>query len=175
MDRGRKRVLKPYHPEGAMLQRLSGGLRRCTEIVIMVLMAFLVVIVVASVLFRYILLSPLTWSEEVGRYVMIWLGFLAASIAVRQGLHVGVDAVVQWVRPATAVWLRRLARAATIGFLLIVTGYGFALVPGLWEQWSPVMDIRMTWPYLAIPVGGLLMLIQLITPSNEKSDGEAAR
>jgi TRAP-type transport system small permease protein len=158
-----------------MLQRLSGVLRRCTEIAIMVLMAFLVVVVVASVLFRYILLSPLTWSEEVSRYVMIWLGFLAASIAVRQGLHVGVEFVVQWVRPGLAAWLRGLARAATIGFLLIVTGYGFVLVPSLWEQWSPVMDIRMTWPYLAIPVGGLLMLIQLVTPVRPQDDGDAAR
>lgn len=158
-----------------MLQRFSGVLRRCTEIVIMALMAFLVVIVVASVLFRYVLLSPLVWSEEVGRYVMIWVGFLAASIAVRQGLHVGVDFVVQWVRPGIAVWLRRTARGATIVFLLIVTGYGFVLVTDLWEQWSPVMDIRMTWPYLAIPVGGLLMLIQLVTPSSEKSDAEPVR
>jgi TRAP-type C4-dicarboxylate transport system permease small subunit len=158
-----------------MLQRVSAVLRRGTEIVVMVLMAFLVVVVVASVFFRYILLSPFTWSEEVGRYVMIWLGFLAASLAVRQGLHVGVEFVVQSVRPGVAAWLRGLARAATIGFLLIVTGYGFVLVTNLWEQWSPVMDIRMTWPYLAIPVGGLLMLIQLVTPSHPQGDGDAAQ
>ena len=83
MDRARKAVPDLYREE-AMLQRLSAVLRRCTEIAIMVLMAFLVVIVVLSVIFRYILLSPLTWSEEVGRYVMIWLGFLGASIAMRE-------------------------------------------------------------------------------------------
>jgi TRAP-type C4-dicarboxylate transport system permease small subunit len=157
-----------------MLQRLSGVLRRCTEIAIMVLMAFLVVVVVASVLFRYVLLSPISWSEEVGRYVMIWLGFLAASIALRQGLHVGVDFVVQSVQPGVAAWLRGLARAATVGFLLIVMGYGFFLVTNLWDQWSPVMGIRMTWPYLAIPVGSLLMLIQMATPSTT-SETKAAK
>lgn len=148
-----------------MFQRTSDLLRRSTEIVVMALMAILVAIVVASVLFRYVLLSPLTWSEEVGRYLMIWLGFLAASLAVRQGLHVGVDFVVKSVRPGLAVWLRRLAHGATAVFLLIVMGYGFVLVVNLWEQWSPVLIIRMTWPYLAIPVGSLLMLIQLATPS----------
>jgi len=152
-----------------MLQRLSGILQRCTEVVVMVLMALLVVVVVMSVVFRYVLLSPLTWSEEVGRYVMIRLGFLAASIAVRDGLHVGVDFVVQWSPPALAVWLRRLARAALAGFLLIVTGYGFVLVGDLWEQWSPVLNVRMTWPYLAIPVGSLLMLVQLFTPARAKT------
>jgi TRAP-type C4-dicarboxylate transport system permease small subunit len=42
--------------------------------------------------------------------------------------------------------------------------YGFYLVPNLWDQWSPVLEIRMTWPYLAIPVGSLLMLVQFLTP-----------
>jgi TRAP-type C4-dicarboxylate transport system permease small subunit len=156
-----------------MLQRLSGVLRRCTEIAVMALMAFLVAVVVLSVIYRYILLSPITWSEEVGRYVMIWVGFLAASIAMREGLHVGVDFVVQWVRPVTAVWLRGLARGATMGFLLVVMGYGFFLVTNLWDQWSPVMGIRMTWPYLAIPVGSLLMLIQMVTPSSQATKTEA--
>ncbi len=158
-----------------MLQRFSNVLQRCTEFAIMGLMAFLVVVVVASVFFRYVLISPLTWSEEVGRYVMIWLGFLAASIAVRQGLHVGLDFVVQWVRPEVATWLRGLARVAMAGFLLIVMVYGFILIPNLWEQYSPVMDIRMTWPYLAIPVGSLLMLVQLVMPSNREHEGEATR
>ncbi|MCX5733550.1 MAG: TRAP transporter small permease [candidate division NC10 bacterium] len=153
-----------------MFQRVSDVLRRGTELVVMVLMAILVVIVVASVFFRYILISPLTWSEEVGRYLMIWLGFLAASIAIRDGLHVGVDFVVQWSPPGIAVWLRRLGRAALAVFLLIVTSYGFILVANLWDQWSPVLTIRMTWPYLAIPVGSLLMLVQLFMPARSNSD-----
>ena len=152
-------------PEEAMLQRVSATLRRGTEVTVMVLMALLVVVVVASVLFRYVLLSPLSWSEEVGRYVMIWLGFLSASLAVHQGLHVGVEFVVSWVPPRLAAWLRGLARAGVAAFLLIVAAYGFSLVTNLWDQLSPVMEIRMTWPYLAIPVGSLLMLIQLATPA----------
>jgi TRAP-type C4-dicarboxylate transport system permease small subunit len=166
------RMLKSSYRERAMLQRVSDLLRRGTELVVMVLMGILVLIVVASVVFRYILISPLTWSEEVGRYLMIWLGFLAASIATRDGLHVGVDFVVQWSPPWLAVWLRRLARAALGGFLLIVTGYGFILVSDLWDQWSPVLTIRMTWPYLAIPVGSLLMLFQLIVPSRSTPDAQ---
>jgi TRAP-type C4-dicarboxylate transport system permease small subunit len=153
-----------------MLQRVVGALRRATEVVVMVLMAVLVVVVVASVLFRYVLLSPLSWSEEVGRYLMIWVGFLAASLAIQQGMHVGIDFVVQWVGPGTAAWLRRLARGLTAVFLLIVTVYGFVLVTNLWDQWSPVLGFRMTWPYLAIPVGSLLMLIELVVPSSRAAD-----
>lgn len=136
----------------------------------MALMAVLVVVVVTSVVFRYLLVSPLTWSEEVGRYLMIWVGFLAASIAVQQGMHVGIDFLVQAVPPATALWLRRLARMLTAVFLFLVTVYGFLLVLNLWDQWSPVLQFRMTWPYLAIPVGSLLMLLELLLPSPRDAD-----
>ena len=153
-----------------MLQRVVSTLRRARELLVMALMAVLVVVVVASVLFRYVLLSPLSWSEEVGRYLMIWVGFLAASIAIQQGMHVGIDFVLQWVGSGTAAWLRRLARGLTALFLLIVTVYGFVLVVGLWNQWSPVLQFRMTWPYLAIPVGSLLMLLELAVPSQREAD-----
>jgi C4-dicarboxylate transporter DctQ subunit len=153
-----------------MFQRVVAALRRAREVVVMVLMAVLVVVVVASVIFRYVLLAPLEWSEEVGRYLMIWVGFLAASIAVQQGMHVGIDFLVNAARPGVAAWLRRLARALTAVFLLIVTAYGFFLVVNLWDQWSPVLQFRMTWPYLAIPVGSLLMLLELAVPSAREAD-----
>jgi TRAP-type C4-dicarboxylate transport system permease small subunit len=153
-----------------MLQRVIDVLRRAREVVVMVLMAVLVVVVVASVIFRYVLLAPLSWSEEVGRYLMIWVGFLAASIAIQQGMHVGIDFVVSWVRPEVAAWLRRAARGLSALFLLIVTAYGFVLVINLWDQWSPVLQFRMTWPYLAIPVGCLLMLLELAAPSHREAD-----
>lgn len=150
--------------EETMLQRSSAALRRGTELVIMVLMVFLVVVVVASVIFRYVLYSPLSWSEEVSRYVMIWLGFLSASLAVRERLHVGVEFFVESSPAPIAAWMRRIAKVGVGAFLLIVGGYGLYLVGNLWDQWSPVLQVRMTWPYLAIPVGSVLMLIQLITP-----------
>lgn len=147
-----------------MIQQVSATLKRCTELAIMVMMAFLVVVVVASVIFRYILNAPLSWSEEVSRYVMIWLGFLGASLALREGLHANVDFVVAHSPAWIARWLNRVARIGTAAFILIVMVYGFYLVPNLWDQWSPVLEIRMTWPYMAIPVGSLLMLVQLVTP-----------
>jgi C4-dicarboxylate transporter DctQ subunit len=100
---------------------------------------------------------------------MIWLGFLGASLALREGLHVGVELLVRWVPARLSAWLSGLARGVVAGFLLVVIGYGFFLVSNLWDQRSPVAGIRMTWPYLAIPVGSLLMLIQLATPSRQEA------
>jgi C4-dicarboxylate transporter DctQ subunit len=157
-----------------MLQKVSAVLQRCTEVAMMVLMSCLVVIVVTSVIFRYILLSPIAWCDEVSRYLMIWLGFLGASIAMREKLHVSVEFVVRWAPPRIAAGLRGLAYGAMAGFLLIVMGYGFILVTNLWDQWSPILSLRMTWPYLAIPVGSLLMLIQMATYLGQRAESEGA-
>jgi TRAP-type C4-dicarboxylate transport system permease small subunit len=132
-------------------------------------MSILVVIVVAGVFFRYVLGSSIPWSEEIGRYLMIWLGFLGASLALREGSHVGVELVRNWLPPRVATWLGGVARGAVAGFLFIATYYGVTLVANLWDQVSPVAGIRMTWPYLAIPVGSLLMLIQLATPAKTEA------
>ena len=153
-----------------MLQRMVDAMRRVRAVVVMVLMAILVVVVVTSVFFRYVLLAPLSWTEEFTRYLMIWLGFLAASIAVRDRAHVGVDFLVHWSPPRLAIWLRRAARVFSGAFFLIVTVYGFLYVFNLWDQESAVLQIRMVWPYLAIPVGGLLMFIELVMPSRREAE-----
>jgi TRAP-type C4-dicarboxylate transport system permease small subunit len=163
LGRARPRIASAIWEE-TMIQQVSATLKRSTELVMMVMMAFLVVVVVASVIFRYVLSAPLSWSEEVSRYVMIWMGFLGASLALREGLHANVDFVVAHSPAWIATWLNRVARAGTATFILIVMVYGFYLVANLWDQWSPVLEIRMTWPYMAIPVGSLLMLVQLVTP-----------
>jgi TRAP-type C4-dicarboxylate transport system permease small subunit len=116
-----------------MFQRVVGTLRRAREFVVMVLMAVLVVVVVASVIFRYVFLAPLSWSEEVGRYLMIWVGFLAASIAIQQGMHVGIDFLVSWVRPEIATWLRR-ARGRPASHR---DGVWFRACYQSRDQWSP--------------------------------------
>jgi TRAP-type C4-dicarboxylate transport system permease small subunit len=80
-----------------------------------------------------------------------------------------VELVMQWLPSRLATWLSGLGRGLVAGFLLVVIAYGISLVTGLWDQVSPVAGVRMTWPYLAIPVGSLLMLIQLATPAKAKT------
>ena len=75
------------------VERAWDGLAWLVRAVIIVLLAAMVAVTATQVFFRYALNQPLTWSEELSRYLFIWIVFLATWAAFRQGLHLGVNAV----------------------------------------------------------------------------------
>ena len=63
------------------------------------MLVFLICLVLTSVFFRYVLNNSLSWSEELARYICIWIGFLSASMALRRNMHIGlsyfIDSVIK--------------------------------------------------------------------------------
>lgn len=144
------------------LERFAERVAYWTGIAVMVLVAAFTLLIAVSVFLRYGLSRGLDWTEELGRYLMIWMGFLGASLALRNGAHVGVDTL----RAALPRPLRRVVilggSLVIFSFFVMVAYQGVRLVRMVWPQESLVLPISMFWPYLAIPVGALLMLIQLV-------------
>lgn len=144
------------------LERLAERVAYWTGICVIVLVAAFTLVVSVSVLLRYGFSLGIDWSEELSRYLMIWMGFLGASLALRNGAHVGVD----MVRRALPRSIRRLViltgSATCLGFFVVVAYQGIHLVGMVWPQPSLVLPVSMSWPYLAIPLGAILMIIQLV-------------
>jgi TRAP-type C4-dicarboxylate transport system permease small subunit len=121
--------------------------------------------VLLAVFFRYVLVDPLTWTEEFSRYMMVWSASLGMAVAFREGSHIAVTILTAQLRGKTGEIISRITQIILIVFMAIVMVEGFKLAFALWTQESPAMQIPMTWPYLAIPVGcsffifeGLIML-----------------
>ncbi len=107
---------------------------------------------------RYVPVLPgLFWAEEVTRYSSIWMVFIAAAIALRRGLHLGVDIFVLLLQPA----VRRIVTVAGLLLILffecVVVYYGSIMTVSNMDQMSSALKMPMGWPFLALPVGGLLM------------------
>jgi TRAP-type C4-dicarboxylate transport system permease small subunit len=127
------------------------------------MLAILVIVVLMAVFFRYILGNSLPWSEEVGRYLSVWVGFLGASVALSKRIHIGVDYFIDRI-PKTQRRLLKLVSEFTILILLgVISFYGIQLVIFQIPQKSPALLISMSWPYMSVPVGTLLMMIQCIS------------
>jgi TRAP-type C4-dicarboxylate transport system permease small subunit len=119
-------------------------------------------IVLLGVCFRYILMAPLPWGEELARYLMIWGASLGASVAFREGSHVGVTLIMDRFHGKTGIALTKAAQFIVILFMAIVMIEGFVLVLKLKGQTSTAMEIPMAWAYLAIPSGCLLILFEAL-------------
>ncbi len=71
---------------GSVYRKINQG----TIVLIVVFMTLMVINISLGVFFRYVLNNSLSWTEELGRYFMIWAGFLGMSLALKEDLHVSV-------------------------------------------------------------------------------------
>jgi len=130
--------------------------------VTLTLLGVMVVVVFVQVIFRFFIQQPLSWSEEVARYVFVWIIWMGAATVVREGGHPGMDLLTRSFSPA---WQRVTELAMALLFFatlvtIIVTGFG--LVLGNMSQPSPAMELPMGIPYAAIPLSACIMLLNLL-------------
>ena len=121
------------------------------------------VIVLLQVFFRFVIYVPFPWSEELARYLMIWMGMLGSFLAMRRGRHIGVTVIVERLPLHLQGIITFFIRIVLIAFLCIIAKEGLSLALFNAAQNSPAMEVPMVFPYLAIPVGAALMIVQLIT------------
>jgi len=123
------------------------------------LLLVMTMVVLAQVFCRYVISASLPWSEELARYLMVWLTFLGAGIALKKGSHMGLD-ILQPLLPARAQSLLRQTCLFPVAvFLIIFTVKGAQLALFNLGQHSPAMGVSMGLVYLALPSGGLIMLV----------------
>jgi len=127
--------------------------------------SIMVVVVFAQVVFRYSLEQPLSWSEEVARYMFIWATFLGASVAFYENTHINVTYFTDHISSVRARALVMVcADIASMTFLGMYVYQGFVVSSRVFTlgQFSPSMEwLPIGLVYLAIPVGSLLMMLNI--------------
>jgi len=132
---------------------------RCINWFLAMLMAGMVAIVSAQVWYRFILNDPLSWSEEAARYLFVWISFMGAAAGVRYQVHLGID-LMEKILPAGSYRLVVIIVNLIIQvFLLMIIYWGFKILGVIQFQESPSMHISMRYPYMAVPMGSIFMLI----------------
>ena len=109
------------------MQRLIGGYCRLLEYVIAGLLALMVVLVFGNVVLRYVFNSGITMSEELSRWLFVWLIFLGAIIAMKDHAHLGVDSLVSRLPP----WGKK---ACLVASQLLMLWAVWLLSLGSWKQ-----------------------------------------
>ncbi len=145
-----------------MLSRISHYCNRFAEGGCLALLVAMTIITFAQVFFRFVIVHSLPWSEEFSRYALVWASFLGASVALKRGLHIGVEAFVAKLSKEKKRWIYLITLTFIILFLLVVIIKGFQMASFNMRQLSPAMRIPMGFPYLAVPVGSLLMVLHLV-------------
>ncbi|WP_254843567.1 TRAP transporter small permease [Shewanella sp. UCD-KL21] len=126
------------------------------------MMALLVLDVTWQVLTRFILPQPSSFTEEVARFLLIWVSLLGGAFAYREHSHLGFDLFVSKLSAAKARFVFKLCCFLVAVFaisVLIIGGSNLVYLTWLLGQESPVLNIPMAAIYIVLPISGLLFLL----------------
>ena len=140
--------------------QLLGFIRKINDVSVVILFVAMTITVLIQVFFRYVMQSPLRWTEEAARYLMIWLVLLGSGVAMRNKAHLQVDVLTSALPEKPKKFVNIIVSALVIAFLLIMTVYGFKVAMKTMFQTSPAMRLPMSLIYAAFPVGGVLMIME---------------
>lgn len=135
------------------------GLVRITEGASAVLIGVVVVANAAQIFCRYVLVQPLSFTDETMRFSMVWLAFLAGSALVFRREHMAANL---FDNPRLGVLRRVMGMVVLLAILVFAVAlawFGWPLALRNASQLSPSAQIPMIWPYVAVPVGGALMAL----------------
>lgn len=137
-------------------------LTKMTEVISAVLLIAVILMNVAQIFYRYVLVDPLSWTGETMRYATTWMVMLAGSAALFRGEHMVISLFDSVQSKKIRNFVRILVLACIAGFCALLIWEGIPAAINNFSQNSPAMQIPMTLPYLAVPVGAALMLIKVL-------------
>ncbi|MDF1632660.1 TRAP transporter small permease [Mycoplana sp. MJR14] len=141
-----------------MLSRFDRAFVWANQFVVGTLLLIMAVLVFANVALRYAAGISLPWVEELTRYMMIWVSWLAVGLAMREGAHIAIDNLQNALPEPWARLLRLVVFVAIVVFFAAVAWYGWQYASFAWRQQSAVLRLSLGAVYMAIPIGSLLML-----------------
>ena len=141
---------------------LQIGLIRLTRLAIVLLSAVFVLIIIYAVASRYLLGFSLVWIEEVARFLLAWIVFLGISVALYERGHMAMIAIHRKLPFRTKKLLDAVFGLFMILFLAVVFYEGLDLALSVIPQISPALEVTYFWPYLSMPVGAALAIVQLL-------------
>ncbi len=139
-------------------------LANAVEGICLVLMVVLSIDLLLGVFSRYVLVRTFTWYDEIARGCFVWLTFLGAAVGVKRQAHFRLHIVVDRLSPRLRQTMVILFPLVVIIFagLLIQQGLVFLEI-GKFQQ-TPVMGLPKAYIYVAIPIGGALMILYSLGP-----------
>jgi TRAP-type transport system small permease protein len=143
------------------VRRLIGLYHRLLTWLMVGTVAILIVPVTLQIISRYTALIPSwIWTEELSRFLFIWMVMLGAMIGIREHTHFEVD-VWPNLGPRPAALLRIVSDVFVLVFALVFVWWGIEFVRFGWDQLSELAELPMPWIFLAWPVAGVTWLIFL--------------
>jgi TRAP-type C4-dicarboxylate transport system permease small subunit len=142
-------------------------------ILLIILMIALVVDVVWQVAARYLVKSPSSFTDELARFILIWVGLFGSAYALGKKRHLAIDILPSKLQGKKKVYLLNVINLLIIAFsitVLVIGGIRLVYITLSLNQISPALGIPLGYVYLSLPLSGLFMVYYSLHDLFEKQD-----
>ena len=154
------------------------GLNKFLRLLLTLMMALLVLNVTWQVVTRFILPHPSSFTEELARFLLIWISLLGSAYAFHTHSHLGFDYLTKKLSKGGALTATRIGYSIVILFalgVLVVGGTNLTYITFLLKQASPVLGIPMGFIYMVVPISGVLFAVYGVLGLLEMKDSNKLR
>lgn len=143
-------------------QELKKLLRQPLEFSLALILVLIVLVTFTQVLFRYVFHLSLAWSEELARYLFLWLASLTAAYAFKTRSHFALRFLVNALNKKFQKIVQTLVVFIISAFLLVFIWKAIEFTIRMSKKVSPSLQMSMAVPYASVIVGGGLMLYYVL-------------
>lgn len=133
---------------------------------LVVIMGVMVINVLWQVFTRFIVGTPSSFTDELARYLMIWLGILGAAYVSGRNMHVAIDVLPLRANAKTQKKLKLIVSSLIIAFAffaMVIGGLRLVYITYILDQYSPALQMPLAAVYFAIPLSGALIIYYKIS------------
>ena len=145
-----------------LLQKTNALLLKVASWGTIFFMSVIAIVIPYEVFGRYVLANMSIWSGEVATFSLVWASMLGAAVGLKKGYQVGMSFVLEKVPPRVAWIMQAIGFIFMFLFLSLMVYYGADQTIGNHAQRSPAMQIPMSYPYAALPLGFFFMLLMTL-------------
>lgn len=147
---------------GRTIVRMDAGMQRAVEALAALLLVVEIVVLFCGIFTRYVLDSPLVWTDEFASLLFIWLGMFGTIIAVRRGAHLRMLTGVKMLPEKLHIYAEPISIAAALAFFLFMFPAAVAHVQTEFIVITPTLGISNAWRALAMPVCNALLIFTFL-------------
>jgi len=144
------------------MRKLINTLNKTEEIVLVAMFALMVAIIFIQVIMRYVFQNSLYWSEELGKFLFIWISWLGISIGEKRGEHIKITILTDKCSVKWQHILNIISEIIVIAICAVTVYYGVMLVITQAGTNYAGIKISVAWGYLSVVVGCGLMILRSI-------------
>lgn len=148
----------------SLYEKVGNGLDMVSRKLSQLSVLVMTLVVLLGVFMRYFLKSPLIWTDELAKYMLVYMTFVGAPVALRDKSLAAMELVVEKLPEKKRKVVQIIAYILAVALIAFLFYYSLDLISqhSVKNQISPALQIPMTWVYFSLPLGIGLLLIQSI-------------